>query len=122
MNAKALVGMVVVGVVVSAAALAADTSSTVNIRTSIEPVGRNAVAGYVKATSTVSSSFTFDLPSDIRTEKVRDVKCQGYDSNGVSKPLAINLFSRTISVTTSGAPSGTLAVGDVVKCDVIVKP
>lgn len=115
---KSLGLAVVMGGALVGAAQAADTSATVNIRRNIQPVGEATQVGLVKATVAATPTVTFDLPSGIPTSKIVDTDCVARDSEGVVKPLKVGLYGRTISATSSGHPSGTLAVGDTVKCRV----
>lgn len=108
----------VLGGSLMASAHAADASSTINIRRNLQPVGQSPQVGLVKATVAATPTATFDLPRGIRTANIVDFDCVSYDSNGVVKPLKVGLYTRTISATSSDAVSGTLAIGDVIKCRV----
>jgi hypothetical protein len=120
---KHILGLVAVGAVLSGAAFAADTSSTV-VREIVKPLGVSPQIGYVEATATnATNGFTFDLPVAKKTSDIIGVVLVGYASGTHAvKPLSISVNGRTVTVSGSTLPSGTLAVGDYVKGTVIFRP
>ena len=105
-----------------ATAHAADSSATATIREAIRPVGNSPQKALLKGTVTGTPTAILDLPADVPTYKIRDVDCRATDSEGVDKPLKLGVFGRTVSATSSGAASGTLVVGDIIRCDLTLKP
>lgn len=124
MNTTKLVSMVAVaGSILTGAAFAADTSSTITIRQNVTPIGMTPQVGIVKATATASATsagiFTYDvlLPtSRVLNGCVNEVR----DAAGNPKPIGvavsattINVGVATVTVSNSSMVSGTITTGDV---------
>ncbi|EGP07334.1 hypothetical protein CSIRO_3066 [Bradyrhizobiaceae bacterium SG-6C] len=112
----------VMGLGLMAQAHAADTSSTINVRKSITPVGVSPQIGTVKATATATGSFTFDLPVPKTSSGIIEFVGVAYNPSGTAKPLQITRSGKTVTVTNSDMVSGTLAIGDFVRGIVIYNP
>lgn len=108
------------------AAHAADSSATVVLRDTLDPVGQSSLIGYVEVTATAAAAsanaMTFDLPVATTTADIRSFVAAATDSSGIAKPLAITRSGITVTVADSNAASGTIASGDVVKALVIYQP
>jgi len=116
---KSLFLATVMGIAVFVAAThAADTSSTVVVRDTNMPIGIVPTTGQLEATSTATGSFTVDAPVP-GSKRVKTMVCETRDSNGnqVPRNVTISATTQVITVTNAtGQTSGTLAVGDKLKC------
>lgn len=123
-NIIKLLGMAAVGVALSSAALAADTSSTINVRKTVTPLASSPQFAIVKATVTnVANGFTVDVPAPRGTANIVEIFPVVYASGTAAiKPAKITVSGRTITVSGSEATSGSLAVGDFLKALVIFNP
>jgi len=114
----AAVGMVCL----SFTAQAADTSATIVRRETVKPVGSSPQIGFVNAISTVTTSFTVDLPVARTTADIIGIVSKVADSSGNEKNMNVTLSGNTIAVTSGIGPSNTLAVGDRLRAIVVYNP
>jgi len=123
MNLKLIGGLVAVGVALSGATLAADTSATINVRKNPTPMGVVPVIGFVKATATSSAASAGAYTYNVYYPQGRSVVGCVTDVRDVSGSLKLSgvnygTASRgimTVTVSSSIATSGTVATGDVAR-------
>jgi len=97
-----------------AGAATAATSGT-TVAAAVNPYMTPPVTGYVSATVTSTASPRIALPTISKT--INSLVCDVRDSAGRSVPRDIEVSGTDIVISTAtGITSGTLAVGDTVKC------
>jgi hypothetical protein len=111
----------------SLAAHAADTSSSVQVRKSVTPVGVSPQVGYVHVTASatnIANGFTFDLPVPFGRRSADIVGFMGnlYSPSGSVKTATMIRSGATVAVSNSNMTSGTVANGDIVRGIVIYNP
>lgn len=121
-SVKSLLMAAVMGLGLATSALAADTSVTVVARDTQFPVGITPKSGYAEFTATSGAasagSYTADLPVP-NGASVKQWNCTSRDTSGNAVPRKVTISGNVITVATAtGQASGTLATGDVTKCDV----
>ncbi|MBR0721769.1 hypothetical protein [Bradyrhizobium manausense] len=109
-----------------APAFAADTSSTINVRSAVKPKGVSPQSTYTRATANAAAasagSFTFDVPAPKGASNILGCTHTAEDANGAIKPLRITRSGLTISVSNGDMASSTIVSGDVVRVHCDLKP
>lgn len=116
--------LAVMGVALSSAAFAADSSGTVSVRRSSTPVGIESISSYTRWTAgsaaVSAGSGTFDVLAPRGTSSIIGCQTTAQDVSGTHKLLRTVRSGKQITV--SNGPSATIAVSDSVIADCHLQP
>jgi hypothetical protein len=126
-NAKNVLGMVAVGVALSGAALAADTSASITTRQTPDLSGIWPTSSYVHAVATAAAqsagSMTVDVldpKSKVPTSKI--VGCQTTAENVSGTAKLLTATRSGLTVTISAGVSDTIRTSDTIRIQCTLKP